>query len=75
MDRRQFLQLVEAAKFAIEDIVFLRVASSRVPGMIVGIIVRGSGQLMYEVQFEDRFTCHYEIELSDEYVPDFGDNE
>lgn len=54
-----------------EEIVYMRIASERRPGMVVGLIIRGN-QLLYEVQFEDRFTCHYEAELSSEYVPDFG---
>jgi len=58
------------AKYTIEDIVYLRVALDKRPGMIVGLILR-PGTLVYEVQFEDRFTCHYESELSQEYIPDF----
>lgn len=54
------------------DVVFLRVAEERSKGMIVGANFRPGGGLTYLVQWDGAETYHYEIELTREYLPDFG---
>jgi hypothetical protein len=58
-------------KLWIGAIVFLRVASERKPGLITGVVIRGNGSLTYEVTFEDVCSCHYAMELSEEWAPDW----
>jgi hypothetical protein len=62
-----------AAEFAYQvgDTVFLRVAAERVPGFVTGIIVRPAG-VLYEVTWESGVSAHFDFELTDTYVPDFG---
>lgn len=53
------------------DVVYLRVAGERSRGMIVGVLISPNG-LVYSVQFEGMCSMHFEIELSSEFVHDFG---
>jgi hypothetical protein len=55
------------------DVVYLRVRTDRIPGLIAGIVIR-PGTLIYIVCWGNSGaeTWHYEIELTAEYVPDFG---
>jgi hypothetical protein len=58
-----------------KDIVFLRLATERVAGMITAVTLR-PGSAVYDVSWPDTSTtCHYDFELTTEYVPDFGTTE
>lgn len=65
--------LTISTKFEFGDIVFLRVRVERFPGMITGIIVRPVGGFLYQVAWGDKTeTNHFEVELTREFVPDYG---
>lgn len=54
------------------DIVYLRVRSEKLTGMITGIALKPTG-LTYAVTWgTGTETWHYEMELTSEYVPDFS---
>jgi hypothetical protein len=59
--------------FDFGDVVYLRMAGERRPGMVTGYLVNPMLVLMYRVAWGDATeTMHYEIELTGEYVPDFA---
>jgi hypothetical protein len=58
--------------YALGQTVFHRLARERAPGLITGLQVYPGGYL-YQVTWPDRSESrHYELELTTEYVPDFG---
>jgi hypothetical protein len=62
------------AKFWFGDIVFLKVAQDRNPGMVTGVILRGNNSTTYEVTWDGGVTLHYDMELTTEFVPDWQNN-
>ncbi len=61
-------------QYAIADIVYLRVRSERIRGMVTGIVARPCSVLFYVTWGNGTETAHYEIELSSEYVPDYNED-
>ncbi len=59
------------AKFWIEDIVYLKVAREKSPGIITRVSIT-QAQIAYEVQWDGCCTVHYDFELSTEFVPDYS---
>lgn len=58
---------------SITDIVYLRTALERQPGMITGVVHRWKSTPVYMVSWGDRTESeHFECELTTEYVPDFA---
>lgn len=56
--------------FWLGDVVYLKIAQDRNPGMITGVLVRPNG-VIYEAQFEDHVQMHFDIELTETFVPSF----
>lgn len=59
-------------RHAIGDTVYHRLADERRPGLVTGYIVRPGGCLYYVTWRSRHESGHYEMELADEYAPDFG---
>jgi hypothetical protein len=58
--------------YALGDIVYYRLARERLPGLVTGIKLTPQG-LSYLVSWPDHQEHqHYEMELSTEFVPDYG---
>jgi hypothetical protein len=58
--------------YSVGDLVFHRLASERVAGMVTGLYAAPDG-VGYHVTWPDRAeTRHYECELTSEYVPDYA---
>jgi hypothetical protein len=56
--------------FELKDIVFLRLAQERSPGMIIAIKVGVDNDIFYGVTWEDcSTTWHYGSELTHEFIP------
>jgi hypothetical protein len=61
-------------KYGHSDIVYLRVNDEKKRGMVGAINIRPNGTVMYEVGWSGGTSSwHYEIELSDTYVPEWAD--
>jgi hypothetical protein len=57
---------------SIGDIVYHRLAAEREPGLVTGLFVR-PGCCGYNVTWPDCVErTHYEMELTTEYLPDYG---
>lgn len=54
------------------DIVYLRVATERSPGMITGILIRPTGKSYWVSWCDATETLHYDIELTSEFVPEYA---
>ncbi len=59
------------SRYWLGDIVFLRVADEREPGMITGCKFAPHGGLIHCVTFKARDSWHYECELTPTFVPNF----
>jgi hypothetical protein len=61
-------------KYRLEDVVYLKLAASKTPGMVIGFNVRPGGTA-YVISWPDGSTTdHYGCELTSEYIPDYGDD-
>ena len=57
------------------DTVYLRVNEDKKKGMVVGIHLRPGSQTSYSVCWAGGTeTCHYEMELTSEYIPEYAEN-
>ena len=56
----------------IGDIVYLRTRTDKIAGMVTTVSVRPNGLLYCVGWGTGTETWHYEMELTAEYVPDFG---
>lgn len=62
-------------EFEIGQKVFYAIAPERFCGLVMGYVV-GRATLMYRVTWQDMDTdSHFDFELSDKFVPDFGVDE
>ncbi len=62
-------------RFGLGDLVYLKAATEPHRGMITGIMHRTTGYV-YEVSWEDTSSNnHFEMELLEKHVPDFGKKE
>jgi hypothetical protein len=58
--------------YSLGDVVYHRLVEDRFPGMVTYLLIKPIG-VVYGVTWPNRQeTQHYEIELSSEYVPDYG---
>lgn len=57
--------------YDIGDIVYLKIAQERSPGMVTGYIIRPEGSaILYYVAWEDGYEkTHFALELCSEYSP------
>lgn len=60
---------VVESEFWNSDIVFLRVAKDRTPGMVTGVTIRPNGSIIYEITWGGSVTNHFDCELSSEWIP------
>ena len=59
-------------KFYIGDTVYLRLNREEYRGMVTGYNIRPNG-VTYLVSWEDASdTCHYDLELTTEFIPDYN---
>lgn len=59
-------------KFLIGDVVYLKMAEEKWAGMVIGYNVRPQG-IAYIASWPDGSNdCHYDIELTKEFIPDYG---
>lgn len=66
---------IYVAEFNLGETVYLRVAGERRPGIITCISFYPGSEL-YQISWGDRSDSrHYALELTREYVPDFGQSE
>lgn len=64
---------VHKSKYGCGDIVFLKVNDDRHPGMVVCVRFSPHGFPLYDVAWRgNSMTPHWECELTQEFVPDFG---
>jgi hypothetical protein len=59
-------------KYWLGDVVYLRVNDECKPGMVTGVNIRPSGTLYAVTWRGGSENLHFELELTGEYVPDFG---
>jgi len=62
-------------KFWIGDIVYQKVASDESPGMVTAVRLGPSGSVGYSVSAEHGDGFYFECELTDVYIPDYGQKE
>jgi hypothetical protein len=64
------------SKFAFEELLYLRTAKERRPGMVIKIFFmpdQRPGQALYEISWGNATnSIHFECELTREFVPDFN---
>jgi hypothetical protein len=54
------------------DVVFLKIRTERIPGMVTAIhIYPGTASFMVCWASDGRETCHYALELTPEFIPDY----
>ena len=70
MNHEDYVTWAVSSRFRIGDIVYLKVDGDPNRGMVTGIMIRQSG-LCYYVSWLATESCHFDCELTAEYVPNF----